>query len=122
MKASYKPTATENSADENFFKPDFAKAVKIAPKQSVEIEIPVSQANNFGLTFMADPNISATLYNEKGETVGKNLSKNPEANAWFRSIYVDKNVTGGTWKLKLENTFDKELEAIIATWNNAVNK
>jgi hypothetical protein len=71
---------------------------------------------------MADPNISATLYNDKGEIVGKNLTKTPEANAWFRSIYVDKNVTGGMWKLKLENAFDKELEAIIATWNNAVNK
>ena len=100
----------------------FAKAVKIAPKQTVEIEIPVKAANDFGLTFMADPNISATLYNEKGEIVGKNLAKMPEANAWFRSIYVDKNVTAGTWKLKLENTFDKELEAIIATWNNAIGK
>jgi hypothetical protein len=100
----------------------FAKAVKIAPKGFVEIEIPVAQVSNFGLTFMADPNISATLYNEKGETVGKNLTKTPEANAWFRSIYVDKNVSAGTWKLKLENSFDKELEAIIATWNNAVNK
>ena len=63
---------------------------------------------------MADANISATLYNEKGEIAGKNLTKTPEANAWFRSIYVDKNVNAGTWKLKLENTFDKELEAIAA--------
>lgn len=28
--------------------------------------------------------------------------------------------SGGTWKVKLENTSDKELEAILATWNNAV--
>ena len=122
MNASYKQAETENLSDENFFKPDFAKAVKIAPKQMIEIEIPVEAANDFGLTFMADSNISATLYNEKGETVGKKVTKTPEANAWFRSIYVDKNVTAGTWKLKLENTFDKELEAILATWNNAVQK
>ena len=112
-------SAVANGSD---LRPDFAKAVKIAPKQSVEIEIPIAQANNFGLTFMALPEISATLYNDKGEIVGKNLTKTPNANAWFRSIYVDKNVAGGTWKLKLENTFDKELEAIIATWNNASGK
>ena len=108
-----------NAADKDFYKPDFAKAVTLAPKQTVEIEIPVAKADDFGLTFMADANISATLYNEKGEIVGKNLTKTPEAGAWFRSIYFDKNVTAGTWKLKLENTFDKELEAILATWSGA---
>ena len=68
---------------------------------------------------MASNEISATLFNEKGVIVGKNLTKTPEANAWFRSIFVDKNVTNGTWKLKLENTSDRELEAIIATWSDA---
>lgn len=112
----------ENSFDKNYYKPDFAKDIKISPMQSIEIEIPVQTAQNFGITFMADPHISATLYNEKGEIAGKNLTKTPEANAWFRSIYVGKNVSGGTWKLKLENTFDKELEAIVASWSNAVQK
>jgi triacylglycerol esterase/lipase EstA (alpha/beta hydrolase family) len=106
--------------DQNAFKPDFAKAVKIGGKQSVEIEIPVTEALNFGLTFMAASDISATLFDDQGAIAGKNLTKTPEANAWFRSIYVDKRVTGGTWKLKLENTSDRELEAIIATWKDAV--
>lgn len=109
-----------NAEEDGVNKPDFAKAVKLAPKQSIEVEIPVEAANNFGLTFMASNEISATLYNDKGEIVGKNLTKTPEANAWFRSIFVDKNVTGGTWKLKLENTSDRELEAILAAWKNAV--
>lgn len=109
-----------SDADADNFKPDFAKAVKIAAKQSVEIEIPVETALNFGLTFMASNEISATLFNDKGVIVGKNLTKTPEANAWFRSIYVDKNVTAGTWKLKLENNSDRELETIIASWKNAV--
>jgi len=101
-------------------KPDFAKAVKLAPKQTVEVEIPVEDALNFGITFMADSQISATLFNEKGEMVGKNLTKTPEAAGWFRSIFVEKEITGGTWKLKLENTSDKELEAVLATWKNAL--
>ena len=102
------------------FKPDVAKAVKIGGRQSVEIEIPVAQALNFGLTFMAAADVSATLYDDKGAEVGKNPAKTPEANAWFRSIFVDRSVSGGTWKLKLENTSDRELEAVIATWKDAV--
>lgn len=100
--------------------PDFVKSVKLAPKQSVEIEIPIETAQNFGLTFMADSQISATLFDEKGAIVGKNLAKTPEANVWFRLIFYDKPTTKTTWKLKLENTSDKEFKAILATWKNAV--
>ncbi len=107
------------TTDASALRPDFAKAAKLAPKQSIEIEIPVEAAQNFGLTFMADSNISATLFNEKGEIVGKNLTKTPEANLWFRSIFYDKPTTKTTWKLKLENTSDKEFEAVIAAWKNA---
>ena len=127
MNASYQPqTLMENAerapttVNANSFKPDFAKAVKLAPKQSVEIEIPVAAANNFGLTFMADSRISATLFDDKGAIAGKNLTKTPEAAAWFRSIYFDQPTTAGMWKLKLENTSEFELEAILATWKDAV--
>jgi pimeloyl-ACP methyl ester carboxylesterase len=113
-------SSAENFVDANAFKPDFAKSVKIAPKGVVEIEIPVEQALNFGLTFMAANEISATLFNDKGAIVGKNLTKTPESNAWFRSIYVDKKTTSGVWKMKLENTSDRELEAIVAAWKDAV--
>jgi pimeloyl-ACP methyl ester carboxylesterase len=117
VNAAYKPSA--NLSGENDIKPDFAKSVRITAKSSVEIEIPVEAALNFGLTFMASNEVSATLFNDKGVIAGKNLTKTPEANAWFRSIYFDKPVTAGTWKLKLENTSDRELEAIIATWKDA---
>ena len=116
----FNPNDRQAEIDRNAFQPDLAKAVKIGGNQAVEIEIPVEQALNFGLTFMALPDVSATLYDDKGALVGKNLAKTPEANAWFRSIYVDRGVTAGTWKLKLENTSDRELEAIVATWKNAV--
>lgn len=111
--------SNRNSSGDDALKPSFAKAVKIAPKSSVEIEIPVEQALNFGLTFMAVSDISATLLDDKGAVVGKNLTKTPEANAWFRSIFVAKPVSGGTWKLKLENTSAFEHEAIIASWKDA---
>lgn len=120
VKAAYKThISNEASFDEEDFKPDFAKALKLTAKQSMEVEIPVKEALNFGVTFMASPEISVTLLNDKGMIVGKNLTKTPEANAWFRSIFVDKNVSGGTWKLKLENGSKCELEVILATWSNA---
>lgn len=112
-------SAAATPPDANFYKPNFAKAVKLAPKQSVELEIPVEEARNFGLTFMADASISATLFDDKGAVAGKNLTKTPESNNWFRSIFVQNPVSAGTWKLKLENASDRELEAVIATWNNA---
>lgn len=87
----FSPSAVENLTDEHLYKQDFARRIKLAAG-STEIEIPVEAAANFGLTFMAANEISATLYNDKGEIVGKNLTKTIEASAWFRSIFVDKNV------------------------------
>jgi hypothetical protein len=119
VSAAYKPAAAGSIIYESDFKPTFAKSVKLAPKQVSEIEIPVESSTNFGLTFMADAEISATLYNERGEIVGKNSVNTPAAATWFRSIFVEKGVTGGTWKLKLENTSDRELEAVVAAWKDA---
>ena len=100
--------------------PPFAKAVKVGPKQSIEVDIPVAAAQNLGITFMAFPDVSATLFNERGAITGTNLAETPGAGAWFRSIFVEKGVTTGTWKLKLENTSDLEREVVLTAWSNAV--
>lgn len=121
VNASFSPKLSNNLAiSSDDLKPTFAKSVKIAPNSVSEIEIPVEQSLDFGLTFMAANQVSATLFDVKGAVVGKNLTKTPESNAWFRSIYVDKNVTGGTWKLKLENASTLEQEVVVASWNNAL--
>ncbi|HEX6280259.1 MAG TPA: alpha/beta hydrolase [Pyrinomonadaceae bacterium] len=92
----------------------WAKEVKLPAKQSVELEIPVTAGQNFGVVFMAAPGISATLIDANGNVAGTNLASKPEASAWFRSIFIDRPVTAGTWKVRLENTEDRELSAIIA--------
>ena len=97
----------------------FARSVKIAGNSSVEIEVPVASAANFGITFMAPPAVSATLVDAAGAVVGKNIAGSKESKAWFRSVFVDKPVTAGTWKLRLENTGDLQLEAVITTWADA---
>lgn len=111
---------TETLIEKNLFKPDFARSVVLTSKQTYEVELPVTPANNFGLSFMADPLVSATLLNDQGVVVGTNLAKTPEAGAWFRSIFVDTPTVEGKWKLKLENKSDRDLEAILATWKDAV--
>jgi hypothetical protein len=95
-------------------KPTFAKEVKIAPKQTLEIEIPVEQAASLSLIMMANSSISATLLNDKGAIVGTNLAGSPESKGFFRTIYFDKPVANGTWKLKLENTGTFESPALLA--------
>ncbi len=98
---------------------DHSKIAKIAPKSTVEIEIPVEAAPDLGITFMADPRVSATLVDHTGVVAGKNLAATPEAGAWFRSIFVEKPVVKGIWKLRIENTADVELQLILAVWSNA---
>jgi len=123
LKASYGAATPSGfaGADEGF-RPTFAREVKLAPKQVLEVEIPVAAGANFGVTFMADALVSATLVDEKGAARGKNLAGSPEARGLFRTIFVDKGVTAGTWRLRLENTGTLEAAAVIAAWNDAVTK
>ncbi|HEX6125094.1 MAG TPA: hypothetical protein VFZ23_06940 [Pyrinomonadaceae bacterium] len=97
----------------------FAKAVTLAGKQISEIEVPVETATNFGVTFMAVADVSITLLDNANAIAGMNLAKTPEANQWFRSIFIDKPVTAGTWKLRLENNSEGETEVILTTWSNS---
>ncbi len=103
-------------------RPDFAKELTLSPGQAVEVEIPVAAAASFGVTFMASPLVTATLSDEKGAVRGSNLAGRPEASGFFRTIYVDKGVTAGKWKLKLENTGKADASAVIAAWSNATAK
>lgn len=107
------PARSAGTDDES--RPAFVKEVKLAPKQIMEIELPVAAASNFGVTLMADPNISATLADDKAVTQGKNLSGSPESRGFFRTIFVNRAVIAGTWKLKLENTGSLESLVIIAS-------
>ena len=104
------------------FRPSFAREVKLAPKQSVEVEIPVAAGANFGVTLMADALVSATLLDGGGAPRGKNLAGSPEARGFFRTIFVDKGVSAGTWRLRLENTGTLEAAAVIAAWNDTAKK
>ena len=87
---------------------NFSKEVKLAPKQTLEIEIPLEAAPNFGVTFMANPGVSVSLLNDKSVLVSRNLKDSPLANMMFRMIITNKPVTKSVWKLKIENTTEAE--------------
>jgi hypothetical protein len=83
------------------------------------IDIPVETGKNFGVTMLASPTTSATLMDDKGAVAGTSLGATPASSWWFRSIFVDRPVTAGTWKLKLENTGTAKSEVLVTTWKDA---
>lgn len=97
----------------------FARAVTVPAKQSIDVELVVGTVRNFGVTFMAQSGISATLLNDKGAVLAKNVADSREARSWFRSLFVDGGFVAGTWKLRLENTGSLDADVILTTWTNA---
>jgi pimeloyl-ACP methyl ester carboxylesterase len=84
----------------------FAKELKIAPKQTVDIDMPVDAASNLGVTFFANSSVTVSLINERGVIITKSASTSAFANTMFRSLFAYKPVSAGVWKLKIENTSD----------------
>ncbi len=96
---------------------DFSKVVMLAPGQVMEIAIPVEEARNLGLTFVAANTVSALLADDKGASQGSNLAGKPEASQLFRGILVDRAITRGTWKLTLHNEDKVERQVVLSTWS-----
>ena len=109
-------SAARDSGTEEF-RPSFAKELTLAPKQVLEIELPVPVGSDFGVTFMADASVSATLFDERGAARGKNLAGSPESKGFFRTIFIERVAGGATWKLKLENTGAFDVNVVISAWN-----
>jgi pimeloyl-ACP methyl ester carboxylesterase len=98
-------------------KPDFSQIVKLAPGQTLTVAIPVQEARDFGMTFVAASKVSATLSDDKGAVVGTNLTGKPEASQIFRSLLVDRPVPKATWTLTLQNTDEVERQVVLSTWS-----
>lgn len=97
-------------------KPDFAKVIALPGKQTTEVEIPVTNGAEITLILFSSPEISATLVDDKGEIVGKNLANSPEAAEIFRTITVKKSFQNGKWKLRIENPEKTESEILITAF------
>ena len=93
----------------------WAKEITVEGRKSVELELPVSAARNFGITFMAAPDLTVTLLDEKGATIETNKAGTAKSRMWFRSIFVDKPVDAGSWKIRVENTSDRPVTAVFTS-------
>lgn len=105
------------AAQTNDFAPDFSKIVKLAPGQTLKVDIPVKDARDLGMTFIAASAVSATLSDDKGAVVGANLKDTPAAGQLFRSIYAERPVAQATWSLTLQNDGQAEHEVVLSTWS-----
>ena len=107
-----------NFAFENSLNPQtFSKELRLAPKQILEIELPVETAQNLGLTFTADAPFSVSLVNDKGVVESKSTQDSPTARMMFRSLFTQNPVTKGIWKLKMGNTSDAEQVFLGFSWS-----
>ena len=105
------------AAQTDAFTPDFSKIVKLAPGQTLKVDIPVKAASDFGMTFIAANTVSASVSDDQGAVVGENLKDTPAAGQLFRSIYAKRAVAAGTWTLMLRNDEQAEREVILSTWS-----
>ncbi|HVE56307.1 MAG TPA: hypothetical protein VNB22_05720, partial [Pyrinomonadaceae bacterium] len=96
----------------------FSKELKLAPKETVEIEMPVEAAPNLGVTFAASSAVSAQMFNDKGVLVSRSLKDSPLAKVIFRTLFTNYAVTKSVWKLRLENTSDFEQTFYGFSWSN----
>lgn len=90
--------------------------MKIEPRQTTEIEVPVRAGSRFSLIFYGSPDLSATLIDEKGEVIGQNFAGSPESGEIFRNITVKKPFQAGKWKLRLENRQQTATEIAVTAF------
>ena len=91
--------------------------MKLAPGQTLNVELPVKTASDFGMTFIAASRVSASVSDDHGAIVGENLKDTPAAGQLFRSIYAKRAVAAGTWTLMLRNDEPAEQEVVLSTWS-----
>lgn len=121
-KASYKTESVRNDDDKMAMGDGeiegltLSKQVKLAANQTSEIEIPMTTSSRASVVFVTSPNVSATLVDSTGNIVGKNQGGTPESKQMFRVISVDKPVTNGTWKVKLESKESSATDVLLAAF------
>jgi len=104
----------ENLIDEADPKPLFSKVITVSPTKPTEVEIPVNSGSRFSLMLFGSSEVSATLIDENGQVIGKNLAGTPEASEIFRMITVKRSLQPAKWKLRLETT-STQLAEMAAT-------
>jgi hypothetical protein len=106
----------ETSAIDGAVTPAISKVVTVSPGRPTEIEIPVTSGSRFSLVLFGSADVSATLIDDKGQIVGKNLVGTADALELFRTINIKGPFGAAKWKLRLENGSAKDIEIAISAF------
>jgi len=118
-KASY--NRAENAEDEKDNSQEnitTKQKVELKANETKEIEVPVRDGSSAGVVLVAAPAVSATLKDASGAIVGESKGGMEAMKEIFRTIAVEKQVTNGVWKLKLENLGNEAATVFVAGITN----
>jgi len=123
VRAGYARASAQSEEDATGLLPEglkinLGKEVSLAPGQAAEVEIPAPVEGSSGVTLVAVPAVSASLFNERGEVIGRSAANTPEARADFRTLTFERPASNGTLRLKLENTGAAATSVIVSAWTN----
>jgi len=90
----------------------------LAAHETRDLDLTVAAAANLAVTFMADPSITASLIDESGAIVRRDAARSPLAGMTFRTLFYNRPVTGGRWRLRVENTSDSEKLILAVVGSN----
>jgi len=113
--ASYKPLEKpEDEKDNSQENVTTRQKVELNARETKEIEIPVRDGSNAGVVLVATPAVSATLKDASGVSLGESKGGMEAMKEMFRTIAVNRQITNGVWKLKLENLGNEATTVFVA--------
>ncbi len=95
----------------------FSKSVKLEAEGTMDIDISAVGAANLGVTFVAESSVSAFLIDPTGVIRSKNEAGSEIADSDIRSLFCNKPVAAGTWKIRLKNTSKDEQIFMAVGWS-----
>jgi hypothetical protein len=93
--------------------------VELQAHEAKEIDFPVSEGNFAGLVMAAPISVSATLLDADGKIAGETKGGPDAMKDLFRTIGVDRQITKGVWKLRLENLVDQPATVFVGGYSGS---
>jgi hypothetical protein len=94
----------------------WSKETQVAPGASVDIDLPVTAGPNLGVTFLADSDVSVSLVDASGRVRVENTAGSTDSKSFFRTLFIAKAVTEGTWKLRIVSKAKVDRLVMMTSW------
>lgn len=97
-------------------KPDHSAVVLLKPNTPAAMNMRLPATSRISVVFMAPPGVTATLVNERGETIGVDQAGSEASEDVFRTITVKGNYPAGQWSLRFEGSVGGDIEIPVTVW------